>query len=156
MTLTLPPTAWATPVACSEARSDGQARPARPLQAQVFQVSIPCPHALRFCLTRCDSNRLPLRNHPEGSAASPRAPSLPLSPPAGSWRRQMLRSDRRFPFTSLPGVPEATGSRRLSVAQSYSRDPSVAGDCRVSTGPGRRGASGLRAFSGRPASTQAR
>ena len=53
-------------------------------------------------------------------------------------------------------VPEATGSRRLPVAPSYSRDPSGAGDCRVSTGPGRRGASGLRAFSGRPARTQAR
>ena len=73
MTLTLPPTAWATPVACSEARSNGQARPARPLQAQVFQVSIPCPRAPRFCLTRCDANRLPLRNHPH--------PSLPSLPP---------------------------------------------------------------------------
>lgn len=43
MTLTPQPTAWATPVACSEARSSGQARPARPPRARVFRVSIPVP-----------------------------------------------------------------------------------------------------------------
>lgn len=64
MTLMLLPTAWAMPVACSEARSDGQARPARSLQAQVFRVSIPCPRAPRFCLTHCGSNRLPFATTP--------------------------------------------------------------------------------------------
>lgn len=53
-------------------------------------------------------------------------------------------------------APEAAGSRRFPVAPSHSRDSSVAGDCRVSTGPGRWGGSGLRASPGRPARPQAR
>lgn len=39
----------------------------------------------------------------EGSTASPRAPSLPLFPPAGSWRSQILRSSHRYPITGSPG-----------------------------------------------------
>ncbi|XP_070338789.1 TLC domain-containing protein 1 isoform X1 [Equus asinus] len=39
----------------------------------------------------------------EGSTASPRALSLPLFPPAGSWRSQILRSSHRCPITGSPG-----------------------------------------------------
>ena len=53
-------------------------------------------------------------------------------------------------------IPEAAGFRRLPVSPSYSRDSSVAGDCRFPSGPGRWGGSGLRAFSGRPTRPQAR
>lgn len=119
------------------------------------------------------------RNYPApsycGVCAGPAPPRRDFPPPSGgggitpppSRRRDApgpgdcgfapAPDDRLIPVARRGrSVPEAADSRRLPVAQSYSRDTPVAGDCRVSTGPGRWGGSGPRAFSGLPARSQAR
>lgn len=101
-----------------------------------------------------------------GRGSPPTAGGRGISPPTSGLRDAPSPGDRGLSQTrgerliSLAhggrSVSEAEGSRRLLVAPRDCRYPAAANNRRVPTGPGRRGGSGLRAFPGSPARSQAR
>jgi hypothetical protein len=92
-----------------------------------------------------------------GRGISPPPSGLRDAPGSGDCGLSQTRGDCLVPLArGGRSVSKAEGSHRLSVAPGDCRYPAAADNRRVSTGPGRRGGSGLCAFPGSPARPQTR